>query len=901
MGDAPRAAFQAADPLLHTKLMPPRLHEGVIPRRELLARLDEGLSKKLTLLVAPTGFGKSTLVSQWAASRKFRSAWVTLDENDNDPSRFWTYVVHALRGIDSSIGRNTLSALMASQPASYQTLLTPLINDLMGLRQTCVLILEDYHFMTSGAIHAGLAFLIQHTPSSFHLALITRSEPDLPLGILRARDELLEIQSPDLRFNRQEVQTFLQGALKSELPSAAMDSLIQKTEGWPAGLRLLTLSLKDKEDAAGIEQLAGSFSGSDRLVADYLIREVFESQSEARQNFFLKTCFFRRLTGSLCDAITGNSDGASLLEQIERENLFITQLEHAGEPPWYRYNPLFAGSLQYLARRRMDATLITQLFEQASRWYEAQGIYDEAIETALSAKLYERALTLIEKYIEIHELSELFTLSRWLENLPAEQMLRHPAICLTYAQVILYSMDRFAPVTAARIDPLLRAAESAWRARQNHQGLGRVLSFQSNVALWQGDFPKAFEYAHQSLEELPESDILYRGTSLLMISHEALSAGRILEAQDVVLEARALLGAAQNIYGVLAALQVLGECFFWQGELDQAGQLNRQILDEAVGESSMLDDQGIASLNLARIAYEQNDLDSAYQFASRALDLSQRRSNDLLQTQAVICLACILASQNDSVRAEEMLKSLAARVPNPSLLRDIQEAQARLSIRSGGTVSLEGWRSVVANDKQNGLPLQKERQSFTLARLQMGQGAASEALQTLEPWLADAIENGRLRSQVEALCLQALAHQAGSNPKQAAAVASEALALGHAKGFRRLFLDEGPSMAALLQAVLPALADRSLSLYATALLQTFSLNSSAQKLPSGSSVLGEPLSRQEQRVLRLLVAGRSNADIARELVVSTNTVKTQVKSIYRKLNINSREEARLVARELKLL
>ncbi len=900
MSEAQSSASRAADPLLHAKLMPPRLHEGVIPRSELLARLDEGLEKKLTLLIAPTGFGKSTLVSQWIASRKSRAAWVTLDENDNDPSRFWTYVVSALRTVDSSIGRTTLSALMASQPPSHQTLLTPLINDLIGYKGSCVLVLEDYHAITSGAINDGLAFLIQHLPPALHLVLITRGQPDLPLGILRARDELLEINTPDLRFSQQEAGAFLRGALKTEFPPEVVEQLVQKTEGWPAGLRLVSLSLKDKKEAVEVEQLAGSFSGSDRLVADYLIREVFESQPEDRQTFFLKTCFFRRLTGPLCDAITGTSDGAALLEQLERDNLFVMRLEHAGEPPWYRYNPLFAGSIQYLARRRMDETAITQLFERASRWYEAQGIYDEAIETALSAGLFERALTLIQKYIEIHELGELLTLSRWLEHIPAGQMLNQPAICLTYAQVILYSMDRFAAATAARIDPLLRAAETAWRAQENHPGLGRVLSFRANVALWQGDFAKASEYAHRSLEELPESDILYRGTSLLMISHEALNAGRISEAQDIALEARALLGAAQNIYGVLATLQVLGECFFWQGELEQTVQLNRQILDEAVGEPSMLDDQGVASLNLARIAYEQNDLDQAYQYASRAMDLSQRRGNDMLQTQAVICLASILVAQNDSTRADGMLKSLAARVQNPGLMHDIQEAQARLSMRGGGAVSLEGWRAAAANGRQNLAPVQLERQAFTLARLQIEQGLPSEALKTLEPWAADAAGNGRLRSQVESLCLQALAYQAESNPRQAAVVMTQALSLGYARGFRRLFLDEGPAMAALLQSIVPALADRGLSLYATALLQAFSLDSPSQRLKTGSFVLVEPLSRQEQRVLRLLVAGLSNAEIARELVVSSNTVKTQVKSIYRKLNISSREEARQVARELKL-
>jgi LuxR family maltose regulon positive regulatory protein len=831
----------------------------------------------------------------------FHFAWVTLDEHDNDPVRFWTYVCSALRTVDPSLGKATLSMLASPQPPAFESLLTPLLNDLTRWQESCVLVLEDYHTLKSVEINAGLSFLIQHLPETLHLVFITRSEPDLPLGILRVRDELVEIQAADLRFDRGEVEAFLQTAIPTSFSSAAVTRLLQKTEGWPAGLRLVTLALQNKSNSKDAEALIESFSGSDRYVADYLIREVFENQPAEIQSFLLKTCFFRRLTGPLCDAVLETNHSAVILEQLEHDNLFLVQLEPGGGQVWYRYNLLFAESLQHLARQRLGEADIERLFEKASDWYEYHGLFDEAIETALTAKLFERAMTLIEKFIAIHDLSTMHTLGRWLEHIPQQEVLRHPIVCFNYAQVILYSTDRFAPATATRIEPFLRAAESAWQADEDRQRLGQLLSFRGNVAWWQGDFQKAFDYSRRSLEELSEQDVFWRGNSLLSVSYEALSAGRILEAQDQVLEARALLGAAQNIYGVLAAIQFLAEIFYWQGELEQAEQLNRQVQSQAIGDESMLDDQGIASLNLAHIAYERNDLAQAEELAAQTLELAQQRTNEMLQVQASLRLAMIHAAKGDPTRARELLKALEGKIQNPSLLRELQQVQALLSIRENDLASLSWWIKIISAENQNILPLQREREGFTLARLRIAEGQISAALDILNPWQKDSEENGRIRSQVEALCLTALAYHSDANLPEAVGAMRDALSLGHEKGFRRAFLEEGTRMAALLQAILPSLSNRTLSLFAATLLRSFPAEATSPLTAADSRLELEALSQQELRVLRLLVAGLSNADIARELVVSTNTIKTQVKSIYRKLSVNSREEAREVAKELKLI
>ncbi|MGE5222010.1 MAG: LuxR C-terminal-related transcriptional regulator, partial [Omnitrophica WOR_2 bacterium] len=688
------------------------------------------------------------------------------------------------------------------------------------------------------------------------------------------------------------------------LPSSAVARLHERTEGWAAGLRLAARSLQSMGEAASIDRFIQTFSGSHRSISDYLIQEVFESQPEAVQAFLLKTCFLARLTGSLCDAITQSSNGAVLLEQLERENLFIVQLQDPGEQTWYHYNALFAESIQALAQRRLGKAGIQTIFEKASEWFEARGLSEEAIETALSAKRFERALQLIDGYIKIHSLAEAFTLNRWLEQIPTGEVYLNPEICFAYAQVILYTSGRFAPVTAARLEPLLLAAEKAWLAAGKVERIGALHAVRGQVAFWQGDLQKAVAYARRSLQELPEQEISYRGMSMLIAGFDSLNAGRILEAQDHALEARALMGAAQNIYGVLAATQMLSEAFYSQGELDQADQINRQILVEAVeatGGESMLDDQGFASLGLANIAYERNDLVKAGELAARSLDLGKQRGNEQLQTQATLRLAHIQAARGDLEGARDTLKTLTAGIHNPDWLREIQIAQARLSIWADDLTFLEGWLTRIAEEEQDISPAQKEREAFTLARLYIKTGKNSAALEALDDWQLDATRQGRIRSQVEALCLTALIYEMDSKRDQAAQAMMQALRIGQAKAFRRLFLDEGPQLAVLLQAVLPMLPSRALSLFATALLHSFSSELVAKPILEEADILVEPLSQQERRVLRLLAGGLSNAEIARELIVSRNTIKTQVQSIYRKLNVTSRDEARLVARELKLI
>jgi LuxR family maltose regulon positive regulatory protein len=886
--------------LLYTKLALPQPPADQVSRPALIDRLEAGLRRKVTLISAPAGSGKTMLMSEWLAQHTQPVAWVALDAGDNDPVRFWRYVITACRAFDAVLGRSALATLRAAQVSSLEHMLTPFINELAHLPDRHVLILEDYHAVTSNDVNNSLAFLIDHLPATLHVIIVTRSEPDLPLARLRARNELSEFTAADLRFTLAETQAFLQQTLHISLAREVLARLEEQTEGWVAGLRLIALAAQSRSGSQGIEEFLATFSGGHRYVLEYLVGEVIGTQPEALQAFLLQTSVLTRLTGSLCEAITDRTDSALLLTQLERANLFLIPLGDDGRHAWYRYHALFAEALRVYARERLGEAAIRNLIEKASRWYAAHGLIEEAIETALAAQDFDRAAALIEQAIEQRGITEFFTLGRWAAQLPEAVLHAHPIMCFNYALVLLFTGDRYAPATLTRLEAPLRMAEAAWRKENNDARLGQVFALRGTAALWQGDLTHAFTQAREALELLPMHDVFWRGVSLLNVGLEEALNGHIDAALELFIETRAVCGAAQNIHGVLAATYWLGEACAWRGEFDQALQLYEQVIAEAVGGEEMLDDQAAASLGLASIAYERDELDAAEQQATRARDLSQQRSNEEEYVHASLLLARIQQARGRVAAAQDTLRALTTHTQRPLLLLEIQHWQARLALQSGDSETARRWAT--ANSQRRGVPLvQQEQVALLLAQVQLIDHQPDAALKLLEPWRSDAHHNGRLRSELEILCAQALAYAAQKNSACAHKTLAQALTLAQPRGYRRLFIDQGEPLAQLLQALIPDLGKRPIATYATLLLRAFAATRSGQPSSTGSSPLLEPLSAQEQRVLRLLAAGLTNPEIARELVVSTNTIKTQVQSIYRKLNVNSRDEAAEMARQLKLM
>jgi LuxR family transcriptional regulator, maltose regulon positive regulatory protein len=956
--------------LLHTKLSPPRLRAALVPREALLALLDDGLERKLTLLSAPAGFGKTTLVRHWIASRssefsvlsseldqshqlktensklKTPVAWLSLDSGDDDPVRFLRYVIAACQSFQADLGASALGPLDVAQQPRFEAVLTSFINDLALLDRRCVLVLEDYHTITARQVHELVAFLLDHLPATLHIMLLTRSDPPLPLARLRAQDELRELRAADLRFSPAETRAFLQQAMPLSLSAEAIARLDARIEGWVAGLRLAALALQGRPATQDVEHILATFAGSHRHVVEYLVADVLDAQPAAQQEFLLKTASLSRLTASLCDAVTSRDDSAAILDQLEHANLFVFEVGDQGpevgsqavtlrpptsglHPPVYRYHALFAEAMQHEAQRRLGAAALHDLHERASCWYEEHGLLAEAIEAALAARSFARAAALIERIVAPQRFyNELHTLRRWIEALPEELLRDRPALCFAYAPALLFTEDRRAPATMALIQVPLRLAEERWRAEGNQSRLGEALAFRALVAWWQGDLTQAFTAARQALGLLPEDENQWRGISLLTLGLEELLAGQVEAAWRSVLAARAHCQAAGNNYGARAATYILGDMRAQQGQLGQAEQLYRQVLAEAGDD---LVDQAHALIGLAALAYERNDLETAERNVSQALDIGRQQAEgidklfveEVLLGPGTLLLARVLHARGAGARARELLHELAAQTLQHGWSRLHREAlawQARLALAEGDLAAAQRWATDRAQRGDDTPLVEQERDALIVARLLIAQGEAGSALRALDRWRITAHDQGRVSSEIEILVLTALAHVASDDLPIARQMLAQALALAQAEGFRRLFLDEGQRMAALLRAALAGLKDEPQAVYARALLGAFGeLNIELEELRTptqqttptdsqsskgypilNSQFLVEPLSPQEQRVLRLLVAGLSNPEIAEELVVSVNTIKTQVQSIYRKLNVASRKEVRAAARRLNL-
>jgi LuxR family maltose regulon positive regulatory protein len=906
--------------LLSTKLAAPRPHSSLVTRGPLLARLDEGFEHKLTLLSAPAGFGKTTLVSEWIAAHSERQhplpvAWVSLDAGDNDPVRFWRYIITACQAFDAAVGESALPLLPASLAARrlpFETLLTTFINDLAQLAHRGVLVLEDYHLITSPQIQEAVTYFIDHLPATLHLLILTRSDPPLPLARLRAHNDLYELHATDLRFSQEETRTFLGQALSFPLSTEAITRLEARTEGWVAGLRLLALALQGRKDQRDLEHMLVTFTGSQRHILEYLVADVLSSQPESLQEFLLQTVFLNRLTGSLCDAVTGRNDSEHMLEHLERANLFLIPLDDAGQ--WYRYHALFAEAMQHEARRLLGEDYLRSLYDKASRWYVEHGLLAEAVEVTLSARDFARAAVLIERIVGPHSIAnELHTLMRWLEQLPQEVLQSRPVLSMAYAIALLFTVDRSDPATRTYVLAPLEVAERYWQAEGNRPKLGEALAFRSLDALWQGDLPQAFAAARQSLELLPEQEMFWRGTSILTAAMGDLLAGKPDVARQATLEARTLFEGVGNPYGVRAATYILGEVNSRQGELHAAARFYRQ---EIAGAAEDPLDMANALIGLAALSYEWNELQRAEQEVSQALDLGEHHADELgkyhaglsIKVPGSLVLARVLHARGDTVQAQRLLQELVVLTQErkwPYLHREVLAEQARLRLSVADLAAVQRWSTTITQLGEDFRIVQQEREALIIARLLIAQGEAEAALRLLDHWQADAQAWRRGRSELEILVLTALAHFTHNHLPQARQTLREALTLAQAEGYQRLFLDEGETLVTLLRAVLLDVREEPLITYVRNLLLAFAHRQAEQDTASSSpgapALLIEPLSPQEQRVLRLLAAGRSNPEIAGTLIVSVNTVKTQVQSIYRKLNVNSRKEAREVARQLNLL
>ena len=909
-------------PVLAPKLQLPRLPATLVTRERLLTRLDSGLEGKLTLLSAPAGFGKTTVVSQWVADQRQRQqhppvAWLSLDPGDNDPIRFWRYVILACQVLQAKSDQAALALLrtwssFASSP--LEPMLRTFLNALTSLPRRGMLVLEDYHVITEPEIHESLTFVLDHLPAMLHLVILSRVDPPLPLARLRARGDLCELRADDLRFSQEETAIFLRQALPAVLSREDIYHLDSRLEGWAAGLRLVSLTLQGRTTKPEVEQYLATFAGSHRHMLEFFVTEVLSAQPEALQVFLLQTSVLSRLSSSLCDTVTGRNESRHLLEAVEHAGLFLQPLDDSGQ--WYRYHPLFAEAMRAEARRRFGAEALGAWYSRASEWYEQQQMLPEAVEMALYAQKWARVAMLIERSLKPHyeyeEINEYHTLRRWIGSLPEDVLRQHPRLCVQVALLLLFSWGGRAdcrPATLTQIEQLLHRAEATWQAEGNHQAQASLLAIRALISAEQGNLVRASRLAREALACLPESEAQWRGCCCRLIGTEELLAGRARAARGHLQEGLAFFHRAGNTQGGRATLLTLAEACLLQGELHQAAELYRAVL--ATAEEDLFD-TGQAQLGLARLSYEWDALEEAWQEAQEAMALGTQIGEETLRVQAALVLAMIEQARGEIAAAGQRLCVLFARLPGeatshlPLLQRRIEAVQARLALAAGDLATAERWSTTSASQRERLPRLHQEHEDLIVARLLIAQGKTEEALHLLEGWQVEAHEQGRRRSELEILVLIARAAFAQQRQFHAFSRLREALALAQAEDYQRLFLDEGEEMAALLRAALPTIRKDQCEPYVRLLLRVFAQHhlEPGAALASSDSVPAQsisPLSPQEQRVLRLLGAGYSNPEIAETLVVSINTVKTQVRSIYRKLNVKSRKEARTVVRSQNLL
>jgi LuxR family maltose regulon positive regulatory protein len=896
--------------LLSTKFFIPRPRANLIVRPHLIERINTGLDRKVTLIAAPAGFGKTTLLSEWIPHSPRRVAWLSLDEGDQDPTLFWAYFISALQGFCPDLGVSALDLLQSLQASPIAAILTALINDITAFSENFCLVLEDFHLIEFQPIHEALTFLIAHQPANMHLIITTRTDPPLPLARLRARDKLTELRANDLRFSAQEAAEFLTRVMGLSLSTEEIAALEQRTEGWIAGLQIAALSMQNHEDISGFIR---AFSGSYRNILGYLADEVLNQRPKGTLNFLLRTSILDRLCGPLCDAVTGGSDGQAILENLEHANLFITSLDNEGR--WYRYHHLFAEVLQ--ARLRQSQPEIpADLHLRASEWYEAQNLFSEAVQHALSSGSVDRAARLIEQHRwALLGGGEANTLHRWLDELPAEQLYNRPGLSLAYAW-ILSLLEQPDGIESCLLDAeqslASRPAQETFESENVMRG--EIATLQAEIALSQSDIPRAIAFCRQALELLPYESVSMRGVATYFLGQCERRSGNMVEAERAYIEASGIGLQTDNLLLALHALANLSTVQIAMGRLREATQKSQRILEiTSERQRQTWPVAGLAYQGLGKVYYEWNDLDSAAHYLRQGIEYGQHGGLVGLEINARTTLAFTLQAQNDPSGADAMLREIAAinnQGHHPVYIAQAEALEARLRLRQNRIDQAISWaESCGLSPDDTEWSYSRKVEYLTLAQVLFTQGKLEGIDGMLGRFMQTAEADRRTGDLIEILIQRALFLYASNEKVQAFQSIERALILAQPEGYIRTFVDEGKPIRLLLldyQAIInKKIGDEGdgeslrLLTYTDKLLAAFYQDAPGEK--SKPETILEPLSERELEILRLIATGRSNQEIADILVIALSTVKSHINSLYAKLGANRRIQAIAMARDLGLL
>ena len=907
--------------LLASKLYFPSHRLDLVPRPHLLEKLEAGLNGKLTLVSAPAGFGKTTVVSEWLRDCGHPAAWLSLDKNDNDLPRFLIYLVAALQRIDPEIGADVQAALEGSLSPNFEILLTRLISEIERLPDKSIIVLDDYHLIHSKHVHDAINFLIEYLPPTIHLVITGRADPPLPISRLRVQGEVNEVRTAQLRFTKKEVATFLNHRMGFDLSSDGIAALEARTEGWIASLKLAALSMQGREDWP---EFIAKFSGSNRYVIDYLVDEVMARQPEEVQTFLRRTSILERFCAPLCKYVVGSaSDDIDILDYLSRSNLFLIPLDDHRE--WYRYHHLFADFLRQRLRET-EPDKIPELHRLASQWCKNKELVDEAIKHALAAGDLESAIRLVDQVaVDLVVRRESNKLLKLMDLLPPDRCQDYPVLCFWHAWALVFLGQLEA------VEPILQNVETNQSKAPAAPIPGYVSTVRAYLANLEGDLLKSINLTEQALEEMSEASPdrithIVQGAAVIWLGVNHRLLGNLDRAGQLFMEAARLNQKAGNYYAALSSFEQLAKLAVVRGQLAQALDLYQSGLKVAQNwmdtgskpQGTLIAAAGL-QLGLGTVLYQLNDLVGAATHIQRSAELLElgelwgrmdsyrmlaylRQAKGEFETSAeLLSKAC--AIEDTLIVRRSNTSDLPSLTKLGILLSRLRPEMSHLLIRSSRRVENLG---VHANDEVDfsspaGYP--RELIYSDLARLLIVLDRSAEALPLLTRLLEAAITMERHGDEIRYLVMIALAHHALGNTQTASDSLSQALTLAEPQGYVRLFVDEGQPMAELL---LLAISQNIAPDYASKLLAAFPKDIQCavqddEELTVNKQSLIEPLSAREIDVLHLMAEGYKYKEIAERLVISINTVRHHNRNIFGKLNVNSRIEAIDRARGLDLL
>ena len=918
--------------LLASKFYYPPHRLDLVPRPHLLESLEAGLSGKLTLVSAPAGFGKTTVVSEWIRECGHPTAWLSLDKNDNDLARFLIYFIAALQRIDSEIGVDVRAALEESLSPHFEILLTRLISEMERLPDKSIIVLDDYHLIDSKTIHDAINFLIEYMAPTVHLVITGRTDPPLPISRLRVQGEVNEVRTPKLRFTKKEVATYLNDRMGFDLSSDGIAAMEARTEGWIASLKLAALSMQGRDDWP---EFIAEFSGSHRYVIDYLVDEVMARQPEEVQTFLRRTSVLERFCAPLCEYVAGGSKDMGIIDYLDRSNLFLIPLDDHKE--WYRYHHLFADFLSQRLRES-EPDKIPELHRRASQWYKNEGLVDEAIQHALAAGDMEGATRLVDGIAaDLVVRAESHKLLKLVEQLPSDLCQGYPMLCIMHAWALLFMGQ------LERVEPALTVAEANQKNAPGVPNPGYVTTVRAYLANRQGDLLKSINLTEQALEEMSNAlpdriTLMFRGSAVIWLGVNHRHLGNLDEARQLFMEAAGINQKAGNYFAALASFEQLADLAMVRGQLHQVLDLYRSGLklaqnwkDTGGKPQGTLPVTAGLQLGLGTVLYQMNDLDSAAAHIQQSADFFElgehwgrmhsytmlaylKQAGGEFETSAELFgKAC--AIEDTLIVRRSYTSYLSSRTKLGILLSRLGPEMAHLLTDAYRRVEKLGVHANDEVDFTSPTDYPRELMYSDLACLLIALDRAAEALPLLTRLLEAAITMERYGDEIRYLVLMALAQHALGNTQTALDSLGQALTLAEPEGYVRLFVDEGQPMAELL---LCAISQNVAPDYASKLLAAFpkiihdavqydqdlavyqqSLIEPAAQL--ARTTLIEPLSEREIEVLRLMAEGYKYKEIAESLVVSINTVRHHTRNVYGKLDVNNRTQALGRAKELNLL